>query len=259
MKIHTIKNKIIEADKRYQALEDILIIQARSAVIGEMLSMIAHQWRQPLSIMGMVSSKMRLEALSSAADNQEILSDLAVMDKNISYLSNTIEDFKNFFEPNVRKEWLNGSKVCTQLRALACPVLKFHNIELEIILNDTKEFFVYPSELNQVLLSLVANAKDAINEHHTKSGKIIILCEEIADKEEYRISVSDNGGGISNSIIESLFEPYISTKEKDGTGLGLYMAKTIIEKHFNGTVSAKNIDEGACFTLQFPIELPEVI
>lgn len=243
---------ISEANKRYKELEDILIIQARSAVIGEMLSMIAHQWRQPLAIMGMVTNKMRLQALSSPQPNQEILSDISVIDSNINYLSNTIDDFKNFFKPEVKKEWHTASQICSQLRTLAYPILKFHNIELEIKLNDTREFYIYGSELIQVLLSLIANAKDTIFEKQIENGKIIILCEDIPKTREYRLSVCDNGGGIPIDMLEIMFNPYISTKGTNGTRLGLYMAKTIIEKHFSGTISGENIDNEARFTIEFP-------
>ncbi len=248
-----------EAEKRYKILEETLIIQARSAVVGEMLGIIAHQWRQPLSVMAMVTNKMNLQELSSPAPSQEMLSDIAVLERNISYLSNTIEDFKNFLKPEMEKEWSTDSKICEQFHTLAYPILKFHNIEQEIRLHDTTEFFIYGSELIQVLLSLVANAKDAICEQQNENGKIIILCEHLPDKEEYRFSFSDNGGGIPTNILETIFEPYISTKGAEGTGLGLYMAKIIIEEHFKGTIKAENIDDGACFTIQFPLTCKEKV
>lgn len=252
-------NKLSAVDKRFKTLEDIFIIQARSAAIGEMLGMIAHQWRQPLGIMGMVTNKMKLQARSTSKPNQELLNDIAAIDRNINYLANTIDDFKDFFKPVVEKEWHLASNICEKLRTLTYPLLKAHNVKLEIILNDNRELHIYGSELIQVLLSLVSNAKDTIFEQHREDGKIIILCEDIPDKGEYRLSVSDNGGGIQSSVLETLFEPYISTKGTEGTGLGLYMTKTIIEKHFEGTVRAENIDNGACFTLQFPTGYQETV
>ena len=249
----TLNTKVEEAVKRYQASEELIIIQARSAIIGEMLSMIAHQWRQPLSIIGMVVNKVRLSALNAVSRDEELLTDISVVDRNVSYLSNTIEDFKNFFKPEVKKEWHTASTICEQLQSLADPILKMYKIELEIILGDDKKFFIYGSELVQVLLSIVSNSKDAIFEQQKEDGKITILCEYRPLKSIYRFTVSDNGGSISDDIIKVMFEPYISSKGITGTGLGLYMAKTIIEKHFKGTISGKNIEGGARITIDFPI------
>jgi len=249
----TLNAKVEEAVKRYQASEELIIIQARSAIIGEMLSMIAHQWRQPLSIIGMVINKIRLSALNALEKDEAFLTDISVMDRNVSYLSNTIEDFKNFFKPKVQKEWHTASKICEQLRSLADPILKMYKIDLEIKLHDDKKFFIYGSELVQVLLSIVSNSKDAIFGQQKEDGKITIVCEYKSYKAIYRFTVCDNGGSIAKDIINVMFEPYISSKGITGTGLGLYMAKTIIEKHFKGTISGKNIEGGACITVDFPL------
>ena len=253
----TLNTKVEEAVKRYQASEELIITQARSAIIGEMLSMIAHQWRQPLSIIGMVINKIRLSALSAKEQDVELLDDIVVVDRNVSYLSNTIEDFKNFFKPEVKKEWHTASQICEQLRSLADPILKMYKIDLEIILGDDKKFFIYGSELVQVLLSIVSNSKDAIAEQQKEDGKITIVCEYKPLNAMYRFTVSDNGGCIAKDMIKVMFEPYISSKGITGTGLGLYMAKTIIEKHFKGTISGKNIEGGACITIDFPITAKE--
>lgn len=253
----TLNDRIEEALKRYHASEELIIIQARSAIIGEMLSMIAHQWRQPLSIIGMVVSKMRLLALNAKVKDEEFLTDISVVDRNVNYLSNTIEDFKNFFKPEVKKEWHSASMICEQLQSLADPILKMYKIDLEIKLRDDKKFFIYGSELVQVLLSIISNAKDAIAEQQNEDGKIVIVCEYKALKAMYRFSITDNGGSIAPEMIKVMFEPYVSSKGITGTGLGLYMAKTIIEKHFKGTICSKNIEGGACITIDFPIATKE--
>lgn len=253
----TLNDRIDEALKRYHASEELIIIQARSAIIGEMLSMIAHQWRQPLSIIGMVVSKMRLLALNAKVKDEEFLTDISVVDRNVNYLSNTIEDFKNFFKPEVKKEWHSASMICEQLQSLADPILKMYKIDLEITLKDDKKFFIYGSELVQVLLSIISNSKDAISEQQNEDGKIVIVCEYKALKAMYRFSITDNGGSIAPEMIKVMFEPYVSSKGITGTGLGLYMAKTIIEKHFKGTICSKNIEGGACITIDFPIATKE--
>lgn len=255
----TLNDKVDEAVKRYQASEELIIIQARSAIIGEMLSMIAHQWRQPLSIIGMVVSKIRIIALGDKQKNEELLNDISVVDRNINYLSHTIEDFKNFFKPEVKKEWHTSLIICEQLRSLVHPILKMYKIELDIKLYDDKKFFIYGSELIQVLIAIVSNSKDAIIEKKKESRKIVIVCEYKPIKSTYRFSISDNGGGIAANIIKVMFEPYVSSKGITGTGLGLYMAKTIIEKHFKGSIRCKNIEGGACITVEFPIVTKEDI
>lgn len=219
--------------------------------------MIAHQWRQPLSIIGMVVSKMRLLALNAKVKDEEFLTDISVVDRNVNYLSNTIEDFKNFFKPEVKKEWHSASMICEQLQSLADPILKMYKIDLEITLKDDKKFFIYGSELVQVLLSIISNSKDAISEQQNEDGKIVIVCEYKALKAMYRFSITDNGGSIAPEMIKVMFEPYVSSKGITGTGLGLYMAKTIIEKHFKGTICSKNIEGGACITIDFPIATKE--
>lgn len=249
----TLNDRIEEAIKRYQASEELIIIQARSAIIGEMLSMIAHQWRQPLSIIGMVVNKMRLFALNAKTKDKEFLNDISVVDRNVNYLSNTIEDFKNFFKPEVSKEWHSASMICTQLKSLADSILKMYKIDLQIELRDDKKFFIYGSELVQVLLSIISNSKDAILEKKIENGKIVIVCEYKVHQSRYRFSISDNGGSIHSDMLHVMFEPYVSSKGITGTGLGLYMSKTIIEKHFKGNISSKNIAGGACITIDFPI------
>lgn len=201
----------------------------------------------------MVINKIRLSALTAQEQDEAFLADISVIDRNVSYLSNTIEDFKNFFNPKVNKEWYTASNICEQLRSLADPILKMYKIDLDIKLNDDKKIFIYGSELVQVLLSIVSNSKDAIIEQKKEDGKITIVCEYKPSKAIYRFTVCDNGGSIAKDIINVMFEPYISSKGITGTGLGLYMAKTIIEKHFKGTISGKNIEGGACITIDFPI------
>jgi signal transduction histidine kinase len=253
----TLNDKIDEAIRRYQASEEVNIIQARSAIVGEMLSMIAHQWRQPLSVIGMVIGKIRISALNSKKENEEILADIDVIDHNLTYLSNTIDDFKNFFKPKANKEWFSASMICEQLQSLANPILKMNSIDLEIQLHDDKKFFIHGNELVQVLLSIVSNSKDAILGQGNKNGKITIVCEYKALKRVYRSSILDNGGSIAANMVKIMFDPYVSSKGITGTGLGLYMAKTIIEKHFEGKISSKNTKNGACITIDFPIGYSE--
>ena len=255
----TLNDKVEEALKRYNASEELIIVQARSAIIGEMLSMIAHQWRQPLSIIGMVVGKMRILALNAKVKDEEFITDINVIDRNVNYLSHTIEDFKNFFKPKVKKEWYSASMICEQLQSLADPILKMYKIDLDIKLKDDKKFFIYGSELVQVLLSIVSNSKDAILEQENENGKISIVCEYKAPKAMYRFSIFDNGGSIAHNMIKVMFEPYVSSKGIIGTGLGLYMSKTIMEKHFKGTICGKNIEGGACITIDFPITTKETL
>lgn len=242
--------------------EEMLIQQSKLAQTGEMISMIAHQWRQPLSSISAVIStlKMRLELdLYQKESNpmDAITSDFyethAQVENTVGHLSATIKDFRNFYRPDNKKKLFD---VCESMQSVF-NMLKIQTGEIKMALDCTqshdKMVFTFESELKQVFMSIINNSIDALNDKSIDSPRISISIE---DKDDYIfIYISDNAGGIPESIIKSVFLPYFSTKnEKNGTGLGLYMAKTIIEKHVEGTLDVKNstIFGGAEFTISIP-------
>ena len=237
-----------EVDARREK-EKMLIQQSKMAAMGDMISMIAHQWRQPLNQISYI-----LMNIESAYEYKEMTPEY--MDKKVKegsqlleYMSHTIDDFRNFFKPDKERSDEKISEVITQTLSIVQKSLDAHNVKVHLRLESQTHLLIYRNELLQVLLNLIGNARDAVLAHGVDVPKITIHLYEDADA--VIITVSDNGGGVDESIKEKIFEPYFSTKgEKSGTGLGLYMVKTIIEGHLNGEISVENAEEGASFRIR---------
>lgn len=248
--------KKLEDEKKRK--EQLLIQQSRMAEMGEMIGSIAHQWRQPLNalsiiVQGLVDAyeykELTKEALDEAVDNSMRL---------IKYMSKTIDDFRNFFKPNKEKKAFDVLKSIKEVTGLIEPQLKSHSVSLvfsDCCSTDCKCICMgYENEFKQAVLNIVNNGKDAILEQYEKNGKfpgkIYIDVHSVEDK--IIVTIMDNGTGIPDNIIKKIFEPYISTKAKNGTGLGLYMTKSIIENNMDGTITACNDEDtgGAKFIIE---------
>jgi len=225
-----------------------LLEQSRLAQMGEMISMIAHQWRQPLSAISSASGVINIKARRDRLDN-EIAIDLAnKISDYAQHLSTTINDFREFFKKNKEKKRTNFEKIISGvLNIIEEPILN-NNIQLIKEFESQATLETYPSELKQVILNLIKNAEDVLLEKNIQ--KPFIKIHTFESDEKAFLEISDNGGGIDDTIIHKIFDPYFSTKtKKDGTGLGLYMSKTIIEEHCNGELIAKNNEEGVVFSI----------
>lgn len=225
--------------------------QSRLAQMGEMLAMIAHQWRQPLSAIASANATMNVRAELDDIDKESTLKTTASIDKFIKHLSSTIDDFRNFFKQNKKLSQTSYLKITKSVLHLMDASLKSKGVEVKLDLKCTDEFSSYENELKQVLLNLITNAQDALLEKEVKEPYIELKsCKE---KETYVLEVCDNGYGINADIIEKVFDPYFSTKKnKEGTGLGLYMSKLIIEEHCEGKISCVNEANGTCFKVELP-------
>ncbi|MFA6188623.1 MAG: PAS domain S-box protein [Sulfuricurvum sp.] len=245
---HTDISKQKQLEQELLEQEELVIAQSRHVAMGEMIGMIAHQWRQPLTIIAMgannVLADIALEDVSVEHFKQEAEDIL----KQTEYLSKTIDDFRNFFRPNKEKDEVKVQDILLEAKQIIGKSLEYHNIELTIADDDTQAIHTYSRELLQVFLNLLKNAKEALEEKNPDEGYIHVRVESAGDSVVIRIC--DNGGGIDPAIISRIFDPYFSTKDKKtGTGLGLYMSKTIVEKHLHGTITATNTDSGVCFTI----------
>jgi PAS domain S-box-containing protein len=254
-----IKQEITEElylKKQLQENEELMIAQSRHAAMGEMISMIAHQWRQPISVIAMGANNILADIELNMINEETLRVGARDIIEQTQHLSKTIDDFRNFFKPNKEVEDVSIKNLIDEVLQIMGKSLENNDIELNINMEENFVVKTFSRELLQVMINIIKNAKEVINEREIKSGEIWIDISKTSHNELCLIKVSDNGGGFEEELQERLFEPYFSTKsEKVGTGLGLYMSKIIIEKHLKGSINAYNQKEGACFEINIPIDL----
>ena len=253
--VHDDKKKVIYVATDITIMhekEEMMLAQSRQAAMGDMIGMIAHQWRQPLSVIAMVANNLKADLDLEAEITDESLDEITkVLIEQTQSLSHTIEDFRTFFKPEKVKEKVNLCSVYEKLKSLIGKTMKNNEISLNFVKSCDVELYTFTNELIQVFINLLNNSKDAFKEKDIVNRKINIITH--ITKKSLKIEVLDNAGGIDKSVLSKLGEPYISTKNKNGTGLGIYMSKLILEKHFGGAMSWENRDKGSCFILELPI------
>jgi len=247
----------LEQEKNIQK-EKMLQQQARLAQMGEMISMIAHQWRQPLGAISSAVIGIQTKQASKkydlrvADDREQFLEFINKKHQNINeyvqILSSTIDDFRNFFKPDKDKELTPLNVPIKRALRIVQTSMSSKNINIITEFNNDDSLLMYPNEMMQVILNILKNSEDNFIEKNIPNAEICITCKK--NKNNYTISISDNGGGISEDILSKIFDPYFSTKdEKNGTGLGLYMSKTMVEEHHNAILHVRNTNNGVCFTI----------
>ena len=228
-----------------------LLQQSKLAQMGEMISMIAHQWRQPLTAISATTNNLSLKLMINDIQKESFLEELNLISGYTQHLSKTIDDFRKFFKENKEKERIILKDLVEETLQIVLVSLKNKNINLITEFSCDKPIFTYTSELKQVLLNFIKNAEDVLLEREIENPKITIIAKN--DDTCHILIIKDNAGGIPEKIIDKIYEPYFSTKlEKDGTGLGLYMSKKIIEEHCSGKIETKNDKEGAVFKITLP-------
>lgn len=245
----------ITAKKTLEEQQVKLIHKSKMASLGEMIGHIAHQWRQPLSTISISASGLKLKNELKTIEENDIPLYCDSIVKNVNYLSETINTFRNFLkEQKEQKEVVIQERVDMALDIVA-NTLKDNNIELVKKINYDKPIYknIILGELSQVIINIITNAKDALIDRQIESPYIKI--DLFTNEQNIIITIEDNAGGIPNDIKENIFEPYFTTKHESlGTGLGLYMSYNIITKSLNGNIYAKNTDNGAKFIISFPIQ-----
>ncbi len=236
-----------------QNKDELMMAQSRQAAMGDMLAMIAHQWRQPLSVISMVSNSIQAQMdLGEDITHKFLKQSMATLDEQTKYLSNTIDDFRDFFKPDKVKETLPLGEVFEKLTSLVQKSLEDYSITLEIPKKININISTHINQFIQVLLNLINNAKDAIKEKNISNGSIRITVS--IQKDEVITGVCDNAGGIDPSVKDKLGQPYVTTKSKNGTGLGLYMSIIIVNKHLGGRLYWESNSVGSCFYIALPIQ-----
>jgi signal transduction histidine kinase len=228
--------------------DDILVRQSKSAQMGEMINMIAHQWRQPLNAISSAVIKLNIQSEMDLLTKEEITTTTQFIEDMTQKMSQTINDFMNFTKPDNKKELISFDAVFEDIFNIIGTQLTNHNISVDIDIQTQSSIFTYKKELEHILMNIITNARDALEELADTQKHIEI---KVSTKNNLCIiKISDNAGGINNDIIDRIFDPYFTTKDSNkGTGLGLYMSKKILQEHLKGSILVRNKDDGAEFTI----------
>lgn len=238
-----------------EEIQNIMLVQNRHAAMGEMIAMIAHQWKQPLATLSLINTKLRTKYELEKLTKEDFADGYVKQKQLIKHLSDTIDDFRNFFHNgrgNIEKVALE--KILGAPYAMLYPLFQANAIDFKIFYEGDIEkdaVGVLQSKVNQVLINIYKNALDELIRKQIKDAHIYVYCAK--EKNKVSIKVCDNAGGVPEDIIAKIFEPYFSTKSKNGTGIGLYMSKTICEQHLHGELCVHNEAEGACFEMSFKV------
>ena len=218
--------------------EKLIIQQSRLASMGEMIANIAHQWRQPLSIISTLATGIKLEKELAISNEQSEIDSLGMINQNAQYLSQTIDDFRNYFKKSNYMNTIFTNNLLDKTLKLIAPRLKNKNIEI-IMNNENIEIETYENELVQIYINIINNAIDAFEDFKEVDYSKYIFIEIKKIDASLEIKIKDNAGGIEDEIMNRIFEPYFTTKdEKQGTGLGLFMCNEIVTKHLKGDIQA---------------------
>ncbi|QXE93028.1 hybrid sensor histidine kinase/response regulator [Geomonas subterranea] len=244
-----------ETAERLQALEElrkkdeVLMQQSRQAAMGEMIGNIAHQWRQPLNAVGLLVQDLTLSYEYGNFTREYLESSTGKIMQMIRHMSQTIDDFRNFFTPDKEKTEFHLEKVLRRTLALVDGSLNDKGIIIELEAGEVPPVTGHPNEFSQVLLNIINNAMDAFCERKVRAPRVKVTLSS-HDKKAV-VTIADNAGGIPDGVIGRIFEPYFTTKEQGkGTGIGLFMAKNIVEKSMNGSLTVRNTGEGAEFRIE---------
>jgi len=221
--------------------------------MGQMIGNIAHQWRQPLNAVGALIQLLP-EAMSHGTLTSRYLDfqTKKAMDL-IQFMSRTIDDFRNFFRPRKEKQSFRLQEVITSAISFLEGSLKNRGVILNLQVRDDPSLYGFPNEYAQVILNILQNALDVLIEREIEHPEVTVSA--FADNGKAVVVIGDNGGGIAEEDLDRVFDPYFSTREEGkGTGIGLYMSKTIIEQSMAGKLSAHNAPDGAEFRIEVPYE-----
>lgn len=246
----SLEHRIQAATEEAATNERLMLQQSRHAGMGEMIGHIAHQWRQPLTALGLLLQNVELDARDQLIDSAELSQKVQQAFHLVAVMSSTIDDFRNFFQPVAHDVSFNLHDCVQGVLRLLDASLSFADISVTVDAPETCEIHGRPNEMAQVLLNLLSNAKDALVFYRPFNRKIRISIG-IEDGMAV-IRERNNGDFISAEHIDQIFDPYYTTKE-DGTGLGLYMCKQIINQHFDGEINVANTEDGVEFVLKVPL------
>jgi len=233
--------------------QDKLLVNSRSSAMGEMISMIAHQWRQPLSVINTIISTLKIKKELNILDDKSQLNAYTKIEDTVQYLSTTIDDFRNFFKRNKVLTKVSLFTIFDKSTSLLKGEMKLYGIEYIQNIDENLEIETFKNELIQAIINFVKNSIDAFEGKKFKDKRIVV--DVTSFDTHIGIVINDNAGGIDKETINKIFEPYFSTKSNNGTGLGLYMSKTIIEKHLKGQLTITSNDNETNVIIELPYKI----
>jgi signal transduction histidine kinase len=242
----TLETKVEKAVKELREKEQMLIMQSRQAAMGEMIGNIAHQWRQPLSAVAVIVQDLEDSYTEGELDDDYLNNSIDKVMDQLQYMSRTIDDFRNFFSPNKQPLIFSIKHVVNKLLRFTEVSFRHSNIEVELEIQADPHIEGFPNEYSQVVLNIMNNAREILKKNR-KVNRVVKICLK-EENEKSVLTISNNGGKIQRELLPKIFEPYFTTKE-EGTGLGLYMSQTIIEKNMKGKLLVSNIKDGAEFKI----------
>jgi signal transduction histidine kinase len=246
-----LENRIQIAVEKQQEQQEALFLQNRAVQMGELLNMLAHQWRQPLSRITAVTTQLKLALALGEVDPGEFDKQVSGIENYTNELSDTIDEFRMVYEPS---DFSHNTPVCDILEksiSIMSSLFKLKNIHTNLLCAPGSQKFCTSAELYQVVLSILKNSQEAFAENKVAEPTINISVTQETDL--LKICIQDNAGGIPAALIHKIFDPYFSTKtNKNGHGLGLYMSKKIIEQHCHGQLDVSTTDTGTSFIINLP-------
>ncbi len=246
-----LQDKVVKAEKERQKQQQLMEIQARQAQMGEMIGSIAHQWKQPLNLLSISAYDIAEIYKAGEMSSESMDSYLQNLQNTIRYMSSTIDDFRNFFQPTSTNLPFSPARAIDQILRMIGKIYSLQNIDIRISSQSDLEVLGIQNEFQQVVVNLLNNAKDAFIEKGIEKRRVDISITK--ENGTVHIDISDNAGGIPDTILDRIFDSYFTTKDANtGTGLGLYMSKQIIEEKMHGKLRVSNTDVGVCFTIVLP-------
>lgn len=247
----TLEKRVGKEIEKNREKEQLLVQKSRFIALGEMISNIAHQWRQPLSELSTIFMFIKFKYNMGQLDDETMNKKSKEAETVLEYMSHTIDDFRNFFLPKKEKEQFSLRMAMDSIMTIVSSALSNNSINITICVDDDLVLNTYYNEFKQVLLNIITNAKDVLIDKEIEKPWIKIYTENYEDK--VILYVEDNGGGIEVEPRNRIFDPYFSTKnDSDGTGIGLYMSKTIVDKNMNGKLRVRDGEFGARFEIILP-------